>query len=436
MVRQSIAFASILLLCTASTAQKDVNCDCFETNGSTAAYFSNHRFFDFRNVPLSLTSDPKVLTNASDTSNAGNTSDFFSSTSWTATWAAQNWDNSDTLGTSGSDATILMINSPNNVYIGISSTLCLNRRSQTNAPLTESSIDKNPAYTTYLTLRTVRTGEFQSAAEIDTTSLNYHYVSARYLARVVGDTGGCGGIFTYRCPSSTGSCSSSSTDVEEGDIEILTRGPTDKIQLTNQPSESASGENIPQATINATLANGAEWSAWNEYRYDWLSGLSTWYVNGVIVGSLSFQAPKNPAQLILNMWSDGGSWTGNMSIGASSFLQVQWIELVYNTSGPVTGSKMVRDGLELLEQVEDPPKSPVSDQYGPYGELRRSSPPLHDRGMLASRGGGCRVVCSVDTNVTSTGTPVEVSMAMQKKAWQAALPLIFLSLSFVFCFML
>lgn len=159
-------------------------------------------------------------------------------------------------------------------------------------------------------------------------------------------------------------------------------------------------------------------------------------MNGVSVGSLSFQAPKNPAQLILNMWSDGGSWTGNMSIGASSFLQVQWIELVYNTSGPVTGSKMVRDGLELLEQAEETPSCQVSDEYGPYGELRRSSPTLQDRGLLASRGGGCHVVCSVDTNVTSVGTPVKVSMARREKSLQVTLPLMFIAIFSYFWFTL
>jgi beta-glucanase (GH16 family) len=283
---------------------------------------------------------------------------------------------------------------------------------------TESSVDKTSAYNTYLTLRTTRTADFQSAAEIDTTALNYHYLSARYLARTVGDSGGCGGIFTWRCPS--GSCSASSRDVEEADIEILTTGPQTKIQLTNQPSESASGHSIPEATINATLPNGVEWSTWNEYRYDWLPNLSTWYVNGVNVGSISFQAPKNPAGLILNMWSNGGSWTGNMSVGDSAYLQVQWIEIAYNTSGPVKGSKMARDLLEMVAGSHTP---------------GTPSDPLHDRGLLLSRGSGCRRVCSVDTNVTLKGTPVEVSTAAGVKLGQTTKPLIGVSVLLGFWFL-
>jgi len=123
MARQTLVLARILLLSAVVAAQTDngAECDCFKTNGSTEAYFSYHRFFDYRNVPYSLTSNPKVLTDPTNTSDANNSSAFFSSSSWTADWTAQNWDNSDSLNTSNSDATILMINSPNNVYIGMSS---------------------------------------------------------------------------------------------------------------------------------------------------------------------------------------------------------------------------------------------------------------------------------------------------------------------------
>ncbi len=112
---------STLLLSSFCAAQKDngQECDCFLTNGSSAAYFSYHRFFDYRNIPSSLTSAPPVITDEIDTKNAEATSPYFTDSSWTKDWAAQTWDNSDQLNTSDSDATILMINSQNNVYIGM-----------------------------------------------------------------------------------------------------------------------------------------------------------------------------------------------------------------------------------------------------------------------------------------------------------------------------
>ena len=120
---QQQILASILVICTIATAQKanGEECDCFKTNGSSEAYFAYHRFFDYRNVSPQLTSNPPVLTDATETQDAGNTSSFFSDESWAADWTIPNWDNSDSLNTPGSDATVLMINSPNNVYIGMSS---------------------------------------------------------------------------------------------------------------------------------------------------------------------------------------------------------------------------------------------------------------------------------------------------------------------------
>lgn len=38
-----------------------------------------------------------------------------------------------------------------------------------------------------------------------------------------------------------------------------------------------------------------------------------------------------------NMWSDGGVWSGNMTVGQSAYLDISWVEMVFNTSGPISG---------------------------------------------------------------------------------------------------
>ena len=219
--------------------------------------------------------------------------------------------------------------------------------------------------------------------------------------------------------------------MQEADIEILTSGPQNKIQLTNQPSESSSGDTLSQATLNATLPDGIKWTAWNEYRYDWLPGLSSWYVNGASVGSISFQAPKDPAGIILNMWSNGGSWTGNMSVDGASYLQIQWIEIVYNTSGPAAGStNIVSDELNLLERSSILATSRVGDQVDHVRDLSSALDIPHNYGLVAPRAGysNCHTVCSVDTNVIVTGTPVVLSIASRENVQQAMLRMILLLL--------
>jgi hypothetical protein len=105
-----------------------------------------------------------------------------------------------------------------------------------------------------------------------------------------------------------------------------------------------------------------------------MPGHTSWFVDGQSVAHISFQAPRDPAGLIVNMWSDGGAWTKNMSVAHEAYLQIQWIEVVYNTSGPVSGKRDERNS----------------------------------RGALEKRSGNtsaCAVVCSIDEMVNVTGTP-------------------------------
>lgn len=118
MTLSTILLFSILLLSTCIATQKDygAKCECFKTN--TNAYFAYYRFFDYRNIDKSLTSTPSPLQSADDTSNANETSSFFSDSKWTTDWTIQTWNNSDQLKSKDVDATKLMIYSKNNVYIG------------------------------------------------------------------------------------------------------------------------------------------------------------------------------------------------------------------------------------------------------------------------------------------------------------------------------
>lgn len=111
-----------ILLCAQVFAQKDNgdDCSCFLTNGSSTGYFTNHRFLDFRSIAGGLATPPAIISNATGTANALATSDFFLNDKWTGVWESQNWNNSGTFTSDPGGPTVLMINSPNNVYIGLS----------------------------------------------------------------------------------------------------------------------------------------------------------------------------------------------------------------------------------------------------------------------------------------------------------------------------
>jgi hypothetical protein len=291
----------------------DSNCHCYRTNATSANYFGHHKFFDFRQLNQ-YANVPAVKPDPDSAANAAPPSNYFQSSEWTSTWGVQSWNNSQVFqinnsDITGSDASVLMVNSPTNVYI-------------------ERNSDNQASSQTHLTMRTVRLPNFQSAAEFETTSQGYQYVSVRMYARTKGDPGAVTAMFTYRAGPNN-----SLALVQEADLEIRTLDPPSYVQYTNQPSWNSTGD-IPQATRNATLPSGRRWSDWAYYRLDWTPGSSTWYVNGQLMSTISFQAPRDPALIIFNSWSDGGSWSGNMTTNAQAYMQIQWIEMVYNNTDP------------------------------------------------------------------------------------------------------
>ncbi|KAG6002867.1 hypothetical protein E4U21_002719 [Claviceps maximensis] len=332
----------------AATTMSDSKCTCYRTNGTDPTFYKAHQFFDFRSLAhFASNSGPNVLSSAEDTSSAPPTSSFFTSPLWTSTWQTQSWNNSKS-GRLNGDATILMINSPNNIFIQAE----------------KDSSSWSPS-STHLTMRTCRQRTFQSSSEFQTLSSAYHYLSLRMLARTTGSSGAVSAVFTYRDAKAL-------ADIQEADMEMLTRGPRNRVQYTNQPSYTADGQDggiKSRATTNATLPHGKEWSDWAVYRLDWTPKQSTWYVDGQQVASIAFQVPRDPASINVNSWSDGGSWSGNMSIGSEASLQIQWIEMLYNTTEK-TGVSQQRDATS--GDVED-----------------------------------CRVVCSID-EASETGTAVKL----------------------------
>ncbi|RGP67772.1 hypothetical protein FLONG3_8391 [Fusarium longipes] len=294
---------TVLATLSRASPTDDDGCNCYLTNGSNSAYYSQHSFYDFRSLSK-YAQVPSPIRNSSR--KADITSDYFKSDTWGSTWSIQDWNNQGSGGVSLSgDATVFMANTPNNIYI-------------------QENDDDDATSDTFLSMRTMRMPSFQSAAEFESVS-TYHYISVRMLARVTGGAGACMALFTYLEGEEL-------ADVQEADIEILTRDPKNHIQYTNQPSFTDDGDEIPKATRNATLPKGLKWDDWVVHRLDWTPERSVWYVQGQEMASIEFQTPKDPAQIILNAWSDGGSWSGNMSLGDAAYMQIQWIDMVYNTT--------------------------------------------------------------------------------------------------------
>ncbi|KAK0722868.1 concanavalin A-like lectin/glucanase domain-containing protein [Lasiosphaeria miniovina] len=339
--------ASVPLAAAGPSLTQDSQCGCYLTNGTDPSFFSKHMFLDFRNLSQ-YAGVPATITGWDENAAAPPSSQYFSSAEWSNTWLTGSWNNS---GRERSDASTDMVNSPNNVYI-------------------EANNDKNPSSQTWLTLRTQRLAAFQTAAEIESVSMGFQFLSMRMLARTVGASGAITAMFTYRGGKKL-------ADVQESDLEVRTLDSKNLIHYTNQPSYTADGNTVDQATKNATMPDGLQWTDWAVHRLDWTPTKSVWFVNEQEVAEISFQTPRDGCKVILNAWSDGGQWTGNMSVNASAYLQVQWLDLIYNsTAEPPPPSSAKRDGDTVS--------------------------PLVGRDQAAA---ACNAVCSIDETPTQ-GQPV------------------------------
>ncbi|KAK7907996.1 glycoside hydrolase family 16 protein [Apiospora marii] len=290
----------------------DSNCACYQTNETASQFLSHHKFFDFRSLAQHV-HVPQAIDDPASSAGANVSSSYFASLDWKSWWEIQAWNNSDALprgnqtNTTISDATVLMVNSPSNIYL-------------------ERNTDSRPSSQTYLTMRTVRHQHFQSAAEIESVALDFRYLSVRMKARTKGSPGAITAMFTYRTANDM-------SKVQEADLEVRTTDPKYSIQYTNQPSWNDDGD-VPGATQNISDPRHVDWGSWQVHRMDWTPKASNWFVDGKLLSTISFQVPRDGSQVIFNSWSNGGSWSGNMSLFSEAYLQVQWIEMVYNSTGP------------------------------------------------------------------------------------------------------
>lgn len=133
-------------------------------------------------------------------------------------------------------------------------------------------------------------------------------------ARVSGDPGAVAGIFTY------------ADDTNEADIEILTEDGMDMLHYTNQPGR------LPGATQETKLRYGQKLGEWADHRIDWLEGRVEYYLDNRLMSWNKVNVPNKGSVVDINMWGDGGKWSGLMKEGGNARMEVQWVQIAYNTT--------------------------------------------------------------------------------------------------------
>jgi hypothetical protein len=307
-------------------------------------------------------------------------------------------------------------------------------------------------HATYLVLRTTRYDDHASTAEIETRIHNIFHCSLRVRLRVLPSDvvisqpnhtekqplpnprhhplpnpdnqtslvngtspvevgrpppGACVGIFTYQARN----C--------ESDIEILTSDPPHRIRYANQPDyDPVTDMMIPGASSIIDLP--IPWTTWSTHRLDWFPRVSRWWVDDKPQEANGYQVPNVQSRLVINLWSDGGVWTGDMRVGESIFLGIEYIELAYNRSSD--GAKYiippsrrhgghqnvsvvgVDEDDEIESELWEPDTETVTGTVKGHGKCKkgkkgRKCRKKHRKGKKGDKHRGesrCRRVCHID----------------------------------------
>ncbi|RAK95054.1 glycoside hydrolase family 16 protein [Aspergillus ibericus CBS 121593] len=298
-------------------------CDCYLTTGQEQSYFTHYKFWDFRKVTLPQT----IETTQADPANPQNSYDLqtypLAKSPFSHDWRAQTWDR---------DATpispVPMVNTDRNVFL-----------------LKDPASTSNNSRSSFLVLRTTRFADHASTAEVEGLFGYIYHCSLRMRLRMMSrdaivqqaavpstgiavnppaqaqavPRGSCAGIFTYR------------SAVCESDIEILTSEDPHTVHYANQPDyDPISDTSIPGASSIVNLST--PWTSWVTHRLDWLPNMSAWYADDKLQSNSTYSIPDRPSIVAMNLWSNGGNWSGDMRVGDSVYMGIEWIELLYNVT--------------------------------------------------------------------------------------------------------
>ncbi|KAK0387067.1 hypothetical protein NLU13_5380 [Sarocladium strictum] len=311
-----LTLAGVLATCAYAQNSTIEGCSMFKVNGTWQEYFQFYRFYDFEyanpsNTRISTSSWPNNRDNETELEIFKRYTD----ATWTEDWSVRTANKAP-----ANDKLIPLDYVRENVYMG-------NLNGRGLLTLNTSMLSNN----------TQLGGEmFWRPADVDA-------VSMRVSARVTGDSGAVAGIFTYH------------NDTQESDIEILTRDMGSSVHLTNQPTLDSHDQPIADSTFNQSMPWFKTVDDFSVYRLDWFPnlGVSAWYVDGSLLKSSEVNVPFEASTLMIDMWSNGGSWSGDMQIWGQAKLEIQWIEIAFNAS------TLERTGV---------PKNGVVCQIDPLGD--------------------------------------------------------------------
>lgn len=111
-------------------------------------------------------------------------------------------------------------------------------------------------------------------------------------------------------------------DTQEIDIEIQSKMNNQTVHLGNQPTQST----------DIYLPNSGQVTEMHDYRFDWLKNETKFYLDSVPAGGFSKDTPVTNGTISLNMWGNGGTFSGPATPTTDNIMSISKIALYFNSS--------------------------------------------------------------------------------------------------------
>ncbi|EFW13249.1 hypothetical protein D8B26_004141 [Coccidioides posadasii str. Silveira] len=128
-------------------------------------------------------------------------------------------------------------------------------------------------------------------------------------------------------------------DQNEIDIEVLTREiKSDRllVHYTTHPAIDEDGDVIRNATAIVPVEGNDPANWFQRHRFDWSKEELRFYHNGSLMHANNIRIPDVGGRALLNLWADGGIWSGAPST-TNVYMRVKYVIVYHNTTASDSG---------------------------------------------------------------------------------------------------
>lgn len=211
------------------------------------------------------------------------------------------------------------------------------------------------------------------SAELVSQGEDILYGSFRVAMKKTSVSGTCSAFFFYRNDSqeidveilSSEVHNASSSATASWPVHLVVQNTSNTVSTGGKADYAGSTQDIPALPA----ANAAEY---NEYRFDWLPGRISYYINGAHTWTTTENVPSTAGRVHLSHWSDGNSFWSGGPPAQDAVTTVSYVKAYFNSSSATRNGDYERvcpSGAVKEQTCEIPTQMAPPNPFGAHGNV-------------------------------------------------------------------